>query len=564
MQNNKHRSAPANLPSEQSDSPPQTIIGQICAICQAEYGRVDPKLAQLFIDVTALYDGEWPEFAACQVGYHNLRHALDVALATARMTSGWNRENPAQRLSEEVFLAGIAAALLHDAGYLKEKNDPQGRGGKYSFTHVARGRDLARTYLAAHGWSSDVASYVCRIIDTTEFGEDPELSVFPNDEHLVMAQMVASADLIAQMADINYIRHLHDLYDELLEAYESEGRGKLKQRGVRVYDSFQEMLNATPVFYANFILPRLKLFNRMDKYLVAFFADGRNPYFESIIANLSGQLLSNRVQWQRLGDILQELGLLDQDTLHDALTRQQRNKANREYGTKQPADRESIDLQLRDWLRTGSAEQARLGRILMEMEAVDPRALRTGMLSQLLPEQLTQRLSRDELLTLLQISLLAQNLYDDPWVFAQIIEMTVKLLGSQSGSLLLANHRQNEMVIAIHCGPHKEQLEGRSIPIDKGLAGWVYRHARAAFVLKSAAGDLFWENAYPGGEEIHSILAVPLHINGAIIGVAEVINKTQGDFNDHDADLLTLLANVMTCSLALVKKLLLKKDGDDS
>jgi len=38
-----------------------------------------------------------------------------------------------------------------------------------------------------------------------------------------------------------------------------------------------------------------------------------------------------------------------------------------------------------------------------------------------------------------------------------------------------------------------------------------------------------------------------------------VINKGQGNFNDHDADILTLLANVMTCSLSLVKKLQLNK-----
>jgi putative methionine-R-sulfoxide reductase with GAF domain len=558
MQDNTPPPGPANLPSEQSDTSLPTIIGRICDICQTEYGCVDPRLTQLFDDVAALYDGRWPAFAACQVGYHNLRHALDVALATARMAGGWNRVNPDKRLPEQIFLAGIAAALLHDAGYLKEKNDNRGRGGKYSYTHVARGVSLARGYLAAAGWGEDATLYVCRIIDTTEFGEDPELRVFPDREHLVMAQMVASADLIAQMADINYIRRLHDLYNELLEAYDSEGREQLRRRGIRVFASFREMLGATPEFYANFILPRLQLFNRMDRYLVAFFADGRNPYFENITANLSGQLLSNRVQWQRLGDILQELGLLDADTLHAALTRQASGKTAGTRDTATPAGEITVP-QLRDWLRSGIAGQTtRLGSILMEMQAVEPRALRTGLLSQLLPDQLTRRLSRDELLTLLQIALLAQNLYDDPWVFGQIIDMTVKLLQSQSGSLLLADPRQNEMVVAIHCGPHKALIEGRSIPIDKGLAGWVYRHARAAFVLKSVAGDPFWENAYPGGEEIHSILAVPLHINGEIIGVAEVLNKTQGDFNDHDADLLTLLANVMTCSLALVKKLLLK------
>ena len=559
MQKKKHRPLPANLPPEQSDSSPQTMIDQIYSICQKQYGRVDAKLAKLFSDVTALYAGEWPEFEACQVGYHNLHHSLAVALATARMTCGWNKVNSDRTISKSIFFAGIAASLLHDSGYLKEKNDRQGKGGKYTFSHVGRSRDLAYNYLSKNRWSKKDITFICRMIETTEFGQQPDMTVFKNDEHLVMAQMVASADLIAQMADINYIRRLHDLHDEFLEAYDSEGRKNLRQRAVHVYDSFQEMLNTTPEFYENFILPRLKLFNRMDNYLVSFFADGRNPYFESIIANISGQLLSNRIQWQRLGDILQELGLVDPDVLSEALTRQQQGKTAQTLETQHPAQQEDIGEQLLAWLQSRNTGQARLGDILMEMNAVDPRELRTGLLSQLLPQQLTKELTHDEFLTLLQISLLAQNLYDDPWVFAQIIEMAVKLLGSESGSLMLANRQKNEMIIAIHCGPHKEQLEGRSIPIDKGLSGWVYRHAKAAFVSKSSIGDLAWENSYPGGEEIHNILAVPLHINGEIIGVAEVINKEQGNFNDHDADILTLLANVMTCSLSLVKKLQLNK-----
>ncbi|MEW6289288.1 MAG: GAF domain-containing protein [Thermodesulfobacteriota bacterium] len=534
------------------------MIEQIYFICRRQYGRVDAKLAKLFSDVTALYAGEWPEFEACQVGYHNLHHSVAVALATARMTYGWNKVNSDRTIAKSVFLAGIAASLLHDSGYLKEKNDTQGKGGKYTFSHVGRSRDLAYNYLSRNRWSKKDITFICRMIDATEFGQQPDMTVFKNEQQLAMAQMVATADLIAQMADINYVRRLHDLHDEFLEAYDTEGRKNLRQRAVHVYDSFQEMLNTTPEFYENFILPRLKLFNRMDNYLVAFFADGRNPYFESITANISGQLLSNRVQWQRLGDILQELSLVDPEVLSEALTRQRQGKAAQPLEAEKPAEQDAGE-QLLDWLQSRTQVRTRLGGILMEMNAVDPRALRTGLLSQLLPQQLTRKLTQDELLTLLQIALLAQNLYDDPWVFAQIIEMAVELLDSQSGSLMLANRRKNEMLIAIHCGPHKEQLEGRSIPIDKGLSGWVYRHAKAAFVIKSSIGDLAWENSYPGGEEIHNILAVPLHINGEIIGVAEVINKQQGPFNDHDADILTLLANVMTCSLSLVKKLQLNK-----
>ncbi|MBI5557011.1 MAG: GAF domain-containing protein [Deltaproteobacteria bacterium] len=526
------------------------MIRQIRVIYHDEYGVAEAKLDRLFSDIKALYAGKWPEYEACQVGYHNIKHCLAVALATARMTCGWNRTKDGRRaLSRSAFLAGLAASLLHDSGYLKEKNDCQGRGGKYTFSHVGRSKKIARDYLTKTGWSKPRITLVCRIIATTEFGAKPDLAIFKNDEHRVMAQMVASADLIAQMADINYIRRLHDLHDEFLEAYDSEGRDKLRQRDVHVYESFREMLDATPEFYENFVLPRLKLFGRMDNYLVAFFAGGRNPYLESITANISGQLLSNRVPWQRLGDILQEQDLVDQETISEALSRQQQAETKTLKQKKRP-DLHNIGQQMLDWLRRDSSEKTRLGDILMEMQAVDAKALRSGLLSQLLPEKLTSRLSRAELLNLLRLSLLGQNLRDSPVFFAQLLDMTATMLHSQSGSLLLVNRKKNELRIAIHRGPRKEQLEGLTIPIDKGLAGWVFRHAKPAFVSKSAMADLAWENSYPDGEEIDSILAVPLHINGDIIGAVEVINKDNSDFNDHDADLLTLAANVIACCLA--------------
>lgn len=176
-----------------------------------EYGRVDKKLSQLAEDVIALYEGEWPEHEACQVGYHNIHHSLAVGLTTARMVSGWNKENDDNILPERLFLAGLAAAFFHDSGYLKDKKDQQGHGGKYTFSHVSRSRNLAHDYLKRTGWNKDDVSFVCQTIDITEFGEDPNLSVFQNDSQLTMAKIVASADLIAQLADINYLRRLQDL-----------------------------------------------------------------------------------------------------------------------------------------------------------------------------------------------------------------------------------------------------------------------------------------------------------------------------------------------------------------
>ncbi len=543
----------ANLPPEQSDALPQTIIEQLSSLFQAEYGKKSTELEYLLKDVKALYAGNWPEYEACQVGYHNLNHSLAVSLATARMTCGWNKLHPGHTISEETFIAGIAASLLHDSGYLKNKNDHNGKGGKYTFSHVGRSRNLARNYLTKKSWNEHNVEFVCRIIEITEFGSQPDMTIFVDDEQLTMAQMVASADLIAQMADINYIRRLRDLHNEFLEAYDTEGRKKLIQRSIQIYETFDEMLSATPDFYVNFILPRLKFFNRMDNYLVAYFADGRNPYFENITANISGQLLNNRVHWQKLGEILQELNLTDSAVIDEALEKQQQERSADSFSY-YPSDEEGIGDRLIKWIRLGNTGQNRLGDILIKTRSIDPPELRTGLISQLLPNELTKKLSNSELLTLLQISVLALNLHKNSLLVSQIIEMAVQLLRGEAGSLMLANRQKNEVIIAVHYGSHREELEGRVLPLDKGLAGWVFHHGKAAFVINSSSEGLSLGNSSADGDEIHTILAVPLHINGEIIGVTEIINKKQGNFTNHDADILTLISNIIAPVLALASE----------
>lgn len=555
MQFKAHKFEASDLPEEDIPTAPQLTIEQLHLIVANEYQTIASRINRLTEDVIALFEGKWDDYQTCQVGYHNIQHALDVALATARMVVGWNKINPDKKISTKTFQAGLAAALFHDTGYLKDKNDRKGKGGKYSFTHVARSKILAESYLTSGKWSADLVKLVLGIIDVTEFGQEPDFSVLENEEQKLMARMVASADLIAQMADVHYIGRLHDLYAEFEEAYDTQGRENLESQDIYIFKSFQEMLDKTPDFYENFVLPRLRSFGRMDQYLVAYFGDGRNPYFENITANISGQLFNNRIQWQKLGDILHELGLVDWEVIQEALSRQKKKNATFPANLPRQAKAEATRKRIMSWLDSRLHDSTRLGDILMEMDAVEPKTLRTGILSQLLPEDLTKTLSREELLYLLQISLLVQNLYDDPWVFGQILEMTMELLHGEAGSLLIANPDKTELLIASHAGPRKNELEGKKISPDKGLSGWVFRHGRAAFVNKAVIEDHFWQTSSPDGAVISSILAVPLHINGQIIGVLEIINKKTGNFTEHDADIFTLLANVMACSLSMASKL---------
>ncbi len=516
-------------------------IEQICEVARQEYNHLPDNLVPILSDFVDLYAGRWPSHEACQVGYHNLDHALNVTLATARMIAGWNKkENKAA--SEDVFMIAMAAALFHDAGYIKDKGDTVGKGGKYTFNHVMRSMDMAKDYLIKKSWPQHHSKVVPKIISQTSFFDELNLeNLFSSNMHEIIARMVASADLMAQMADVDYLQRINDLYDEFEEGYRYEETDALATKGIQIFGSADDIMEGTLHFYEHFVIPRLQELGRMDRYLAAFFSDGRNPYQENIAANLSGQLMDNRTQWLRLGEILEKIGVVTSEQINKAIERQ------RKFGTSETLNDSSstTSSRLMKWL--GRKKNIhRLGEILLDMEAVNPEGLCQGLLHQMLPPDMLKTLSQREMFFLLQVSILLHNYQHGPRVFDRILEMTNELLDCEASSILLADPDASEIRTAFPAGPQGAVFSKRRLPLDKGLAGWVYRHGKPATV-QNVDLDKRFDSEVDGATSFHttSILAMPFHINGEWIGVFEMLNKRESKFTEHDMDILTILVNII-------------------
>ncbi|MDW7773758.1 MAG: GAF domain-containing protein [Desulfobulbaceae bacterium] len=526
---------------------------QILDIGRIEYGDVSPLLSTLLSDIDNLYHGEWDGYEACQTGYHNLSHATDVALITAQMIAGWNHidDEGHPKISEELFLIAMAAAMFHDAGYIKKKGDPRGTGGKFSFIHEDRGIVMAAAYLKNHQWPEHASILAANIISTTKFYRPLEIEgLFTTRDEEAVGCMVATADLIAQMADVNYMQRINELYAELQEAYKFEGKANLRRRGYKIFSSPGEMIAGTVDFYENLVLPRLQKLGRMDQYLLSFFGTGRNPYMESIMANLSSQLIGKHSCWRRLGDILKDLGVVTKEDIASALQIQQKYRSGQSHAEKtaglSPRER------LLQWMEGSRFNEDCIGELLIDMEIINPTMLRHGLLQQIMPSSLVDGFSRSELLYFLEISVLLQNIASGPWIFNQILEMTNGLLKCEASCILLSKAERQEMGIAISTGIDINRLDGRIVPTDKGLAGWVYSHGTPAIVsnvYQDERVDSEIDNLMRQGSDFRSILAVPLHINGEPIGVMEFFNKQSGEFSGHDMDILTMLTNLVAVSL---------------
>lgn len=263
------------------------VAAEVGAILQRRYPGSDfSALDGLFRDFNALYEGSFPGFRGCEIRYHDAQHVLDVTLAMARLLDGHELQPEyVGPLGPDLALAGIAAALFHDSGYIRRSRDTRHRNGAaYTRSHVSRSERFLRDYLPAVGLRGMVGT--CgRIVHFTGYERDTRgLAVADEREHRLGA-LLGTADLIAQMADVDYVRKCRDhLYEELEIGGMAGKDGHITHTGT-IYRSADHLLESTPDFIRNTIEQRLDgQFKRAYRCAATHFG-GPNLYMEAIEDN---------------------------------------------------------------------------------------------------------------------------------------------------------------------------------------------------------------------------------------------------------------------------------------
>jgi signal transduction histidine kinase len=126
----------------------------------------------------------------------------------------------------------------------------------------------------------------------------------------------------------------------------------------------------------------------------------------------------------------------------------------------------------------------------------------------------------------------------------EIVCSAVRVLKASDGSLLLWDEATNELVFAVTEGGVGEALEGRRMPADKGIAGWVLTNRQPDIVHEVRSDERFYRAIDESlGYHTSSLVAVPMITKGQGIGVLEVLNKESGErFDENDRDILYALA----------------------
>jgi signal transduction histidine kinase len=161
------------------------------------------------------------------------------------------------------------------------------------------------------------------------------------------------------------------------------------------------------------------------------------------------------------------------------------------------------------------------------------------------------RASLDQFRHLYEVGQRIASTLDLEQILRESTSRITEVLGAESSTLMLVDETHGELVFSIPAGPAMELLREQRMPLDKGVVGWAVSH-RTPVIISDPANDPRFYSAVDQmtGYRTKSILAVPLIVQGRVVGVVEVINKLASDtFSAQDQQWLSILAPLVAAAI---------------
>jgi len=159
-------------------------------------------------------------------------------------------------------------------------------------------------------------------------------------------------------------------------------------------------------------------------------------------------------------------------------------------------------------------------------------------------EEILQRRNR-ELALFNQVGQTLTATLDLHQILEQVLRTVTQTIGADGSSIWLRDEQHEGGLIcraASHPG-HDRALINMRLEPGQGIAGWVAQTGQRACV-GCAPDDPRFANTVDAQTGFHtlSLLAAPLRVRETVIGVLEVVNKLNGDFDASDVTLVETLA----------------------
>lgn len=237
---------------------------------------------RLIIFAFDLFHGGRPEFLPCDTAFHDFDHTMQATAAVIELLAAHRRNPVIAPLNQRDWQIAVASVILHDAGYLKHRNDPAGSGAKYSAIHVGRSCFFAWDLLPAFGFNRDELRQIQNAICSTAISVNMDELPFREPREWLIGALVGTGDMLGQMAAEDYPERLAGLY---LEFREGTQFSRFKEHSFAIYKNLLDLLKGTEKFFNGYVMHMLddewrSVYRVLDDWR------GNNLYIDRIRANI--------------------------------------------------------------------------------------------------------------------------------------------------------------------------------------------------------------------------------------------------------------------------------------
>lgn len=130
-------------------------------------------------------------------------------------------------------------------------------------------------------------------------------------------------------------------------------------------------------------------------------------------------------------------------------------------------------------------------------------------------------------------------------VLSTIMDHVDYVTNSTASTLMLLEEKTGELVFSVPTGPKEGELIDIKLKPGEGVAGWVATHEKPV-LINDTRNDFRTSSRIDqmSGFETRNLICVPLMTKGKLIGVLEVMNKSENqDFTEEDLLLLQLFSD---------------------
>ena len=129
-------------------------------------------------------------------------------------------------------------------------------------------------------------------------------------------------------------------------------------------------------------------------------------------------------------------------------------------------------------------------------------------------------------------------------ILSQVITSTNEIFKAEAGSVALLDSSGQNIVIRAAVGAGADAVRGLSLPVTRGVIGWVALHEKPALIPDVTTDSRFFADIDSNsGFHTKSILCVPMKAGEHTIGVIELMNMHPNYLSNDGVKILTVIAD---------------------